>query len=69
MLWREEMFAAKQKTGSGKTLAFSLPSVAHTELSADGKPSTLILTPTRELANQITGVVGAISYLSENFGP
>lgn len=47
----------KAKTGSGKTLAFSLPAIAHTERNQDGKPTTLILTPTRELANQITGVV------------
>ena len=47
----------KAKTGSGKTLAFSLPAIAHTERNQDGKPTTLMLTPTRELANQITGVV------------
>ncbi len=47
----------KAKTGSGKTLAFSLPSLAHTTPDPDGKPTTLMLTPTRELANQITGVV------------
>lgn len=47
----------KAQTGSGKTLAFSLPALAHTTRSADGKPTTLMLTPTRELANQITGVV------------
>ncbi|MDG2111433.1 MAG: DEAD/DEAH box helicase [Actinomycetota bacterium] len=47
----------KAKTGSGKTLAFSLPALAHTTRSEDGKPTTLMLTPTRELANQITGVV------------
>jgi superfamily II DNA/RNA helicase len=47
----------KAKTGSGKTLAFSLPAIAHTVRSENGKPSTLMLTPTRELANQITGVV------------
>ena len=55
----------KAKTGSGKTLAFSLPSVAHTERSADGKPSTLMLTPTRELANQITGVVEPLAISQE----
>ena len=47
----------KAKTGAGKTLAFSLPAIAHTERNKDGKPTTLVLTPTRELANQITGVV------------
>ncbi|MEC8922230.1 MAG: DEAD/DEAH box helicase [Actinomycetota bacterium] len=47
----------KAKTGSGKTLAFSLPAIAHTERHQQGKPTTLVLTPTRELANQIAGVV------------
>ena len=47
----------KAKTGSGKTLAFSLPAIAHTERHEEGKPTTLVLTPTRELANQIAGVV------------
>ena len=47
----------KAKTGSGKTLAFSLPAIAHTERHEKGKPTTLVLTPTRELANQIAGVV------------
>ena len=47
----------KAKTGSGKTLAFSLPTIAHTHRNEDGLPTTLMLTPTRELANQIAGVV------------
>ena len=45
------------KTGSGKTLAFSLPLVQRTDRSASGKPGALVLTPTRELANQIAKVV------------
>ena len=47
----------KAKTGSGKTLAFSLPMLALTPRAADGHPTTLMLTPTRELANQIAEVV------------
>ncbi len=47
----------KAKTGSGKTLAFSLPMLAHTKPSTDGNPTTLILTPTRELANQVAAVI------------
>jgi superfamily II DNA/RNA helicase len=47
------------RTGSGKTLAFSLPLVARL---AGGKrvsrqPRSLILVPTRELANQVLAVV------------
>jgi superfamily II DNA/RNA helicase len=44
---------AKSPTGSGKTLAFALPIVERVE-SSDGKPSALVLVPTRELAQQVT---------------
>ena len=47
---------AKSPTGSGKTLAFALPIVERTT-AADGKPSALILVPTRELAVQVTEVL------------
>jgi len=43
---------AQSKTGSGKTLAFGIPSVMATDTS-NNKPQTLIITPTRELAEQI----------------
>jgi len=51
------------RTGTGKTLAFGLPLLQHVvlegdddydELTAPGKPQALVLTPTRELASQIT---------------
>src|SRR6185437_37764 len=44
---------AKSPTGSGKTLAFALPIVERTA-PADGRPSALVLVPTRELAAQVT---------------
>jgi len=47
----------KAQTGSGKTLAFSLPLVEHSRREPDGVPTALVLTPTRELANQIFEVV------------
>ncbi|MFC2057914.1 ATP-dependent RNA helicase DbpA [Campylobacterota bacterium] len=43
---------AQSKTGSGKTLAFGLPCVMHTDTS-NYKPQTIIITPTRELADQV----------------
>ena len=43
---------AQSKTGSGKTLAFGLPCVVHTDTN-NYKPQTIIITPTRELADQI----------------
>lgn len=54
------------ETGSGKTLSFALP-IFHTILMnwADYQqwkyPSALIITPTRELAMQISGVLNTIS--------
>jgi superfamily II DNA/RNA helicase len=40
-------------TGSGKTLAFGLPLLATVERGSRHRPRALILTPTRELAEQI----------------
>ena len=40
-------------TGSGKTLAFGIPLAAKTKTSKPRKPQSLVLAPTRELAQQI----------------
>ncbi|MFD0365176.1 DEAD/DEAH box helicase [Nocardia sp. GCM10030253] len=47
------------KTGSGKTLAFSIPMVDRLAggVRKPGRPSGLILAPTRELATQITATL------------
>ncbi len=51
---------ARSKTGSGKTLAFAVPLVER--ITASGRsPSALILTPTRELASQVTEEFRAIA--------
>jgi ATP-dependent RNA helicase DeaD len=42
----------KSETGSGKTLAFALPILNN--LKSSGKVSVLVLTPTRELAEQVS---------------
>ena len=44
-------------TGSGKTLAFGIPLISRTVKAEPKKPTSLILTPTRELAEQICGVL------------
>ena len=44
-------------TGSGKTLAFGLPLITRTEKATSKRPTSLILTPTRELAEQIRTVL------------
>ncbi|MEA1954020.1 MAG: ATP-dependent RNA helicase DbpA [Campylobacterota bacterium] len=43
---------AQSKTGSGKTLAFGIPAIMNTNMNTN-KPQTIIITPTRELAEQI----------------
>lgn len=43
----------KAKTGSGKTLAFGLPVIQRTTTAKKRRPRSLILVPTRELANQV----------------
>ena len=43
----------KAQTGSGKTLAFGLPLIERTTTARRRRPHSLILAPTRELANQI----------------
>ena len=50
------------KTGSGKTMAFVLPMLAHLEKVEDTKQTfALIVSPTRELATQITEVITQLS--------
>jgi superfamily II DNA/RNA helicase len=50
----------RSPTGSGKTLAFALPIVERTE-PGDGRPSALVLVPTRELAAQVTEEIESLA--------
>lgn len=54
---------ANAQTGTGKTAAFALPilqqMVDKPKATQSGKPRTLILTPTRELAEQLAETIGA----------
>jgi superfamily II DNA/RNA helicase len=50
----------KAKTGSGKTLAFGLPLLDRITKSEPGHPHGLVLVPTRELANQVRGVLAPL---------
>src|SRR6202035_2384291 len=52
---------AKSPTGSGKTLAFGIPLVERIQADA-GRPSALILAPTRELATQIVDDIRPIAH-------
>lgn len=50
------------QTGSGKTLAFAIPMLAHLERARSERGTfALILTPTRELANQICHVISQLN--------
>ena len=47
----------KAKTGSGKTLAFGLPLVERVAAASPGRPTGLVLVPTRELCLQVSDVL------------
>ena len=51
----------KAKTGSGKTLAFGLPMIERTTTSKKRRPHSLVLVPTRELANQIAEALAPLA--------
>ena len=55
MLGRD--ICCRAPTGSGKTLAFALPLISRTAEAKPKRPTSLILTPTRELAEQIRNVL------------
>ena len=56
---------AQSKTGSGKTLAFGLPLIMQTDTD-NFTPQHLIITPTRELAQQIADELRRISVYKAN---
>ncbi len=49
-------------TGSGKTLAFGLPMISSCNRAEPHMPTALILTPTRELAEQICSVLSPLAW-------
>lgn len=49
-------------TGSGKTLAFGLAMLATIPKASPGRPTGLVLAPTRELAEQITKVLEPLAW-------
>ena len=51
----------KAKTGSGKTLAFGLPLLMRAPAGESKRPGGLVLVPTRELALQVTEVLGPLA--------
>lgn len=48
-------------TGSGKTLAFALPLIARVGRAASKRPRALVLSPTRELAEQIKAEIAPLA--------
>ncbi len=56
-----EDICGRAPTGSGKTLAFGIPLVVRTKAAKPRKPQSLILAPTRELADQICKELRAFS--------
>jgi superfamily II DNA/RNA helicase len=56
----------KAKTGSGKTLAFGLPLLERIQPGVPRRPRGLVLTPTRELANQVKTVLAPLAKLRKS---
>ena len=56
---------AQSKTGSGKTLAFGIPAVVQTDIG-NNKPQTVVVTPTRELAEQVASELRKIAACKPN---
>ena len=52
-------------TGSGKTIAFGIPLVVRAPKGYSQEPTSLILAPTRELAEQITTVIRPLARMME----
>jgi superfamily II DNA/RNA helicase len=55
----------KAKTGSGKTLAFGLPLLERVGKAEPRRPRALVLTPTRELANQVKTVLAPLGKIRD----
>ncbi|MGQ0803409.1 MAG: DEAD/DEAH box helicase [Actinomycetota bacterium] len=55
----------KAKTGSGKTLAFGLPLLERVSNAEPRRPRALVLTPTRELANQVKTVLAPLGKIRQ----
>src|SRR4029079_10663378 len=51
----------KARTGSGKTLAFGIPLMERVPQGRPGRPSGLVLVPTRELASQVTAALAPVA--------
>ena len=56
---------AQSKTGSGKTLAFGIPVVMRTDVEKN-RPQTIVITPTRELAEQVAAELRKIAAYKAN---
>ncbi|HEU5083822.1 MAG TPA: DEAD/DEAH box helicase [Acidimicrobiales bacterium] len=54
-------------TGSGKTLAFGIPTLVNCDKARPGHPTALILSPTRELADQIRNELVPLSKAAGRF--
>lgn len=57
---------ARAKTGSGKTVAFGLPLLLNLDITQRYKIDSLILTPTRELATQVSNELRKLARYKEN---
>lgn len=59
---------AKAKTGTGKTLAFLIPAIERAAKDRNNGISALIISPTRELAQQIAAEAEQVSMSNMQYG-
>jgi len=57
---------AKAKTGSGKTAAFGIPLLLELDVKKKDDTSSIILAPTRELADQVAKEIRRLASFQEN---
>jgi len=66
LILKKQDILAKAKTGSGKTAAFGIPLILELDIKKRYETSAIILTPTRELADQVAKELRRLAASVEN---
>ncbi len=66
LILKKQDILAKAKTGSGKTAAFGIPLILELDIKKRYETSAIILTPTRELADQVAKELRRLASSVEN---
>ena len=66
LAFQKKDILAKAKTGSGKTAAFGIPILLELDIKKKYEPSSIILAPTRELADQVAKELRKLAVFQKN---